>query len=310
MLAERTVIVTARSFGSGQADPEDLLRRAGLGVVRGDAAHDLAALEGPLVTAEGWIAGTSPITAAHLDLAPRLRVIARYGVGLDSVDLVEAARRGITVTNTPSANADAVADLSIGLILVLLRSVIAADAAFRRGDGKPVVGRELGASTVGIVGYGAIGRRVRRRLEGFGAVVVAHDPFLTQADVPLLDLVTLASRSDVITLHAPAGEAPLIDATVLGLVKRGAMLVNVAREALVDVAAVEEALRDGRLGGYATDVMESRSGSLLQMPNVVATAHIASHTVDAIDRMGLESAASCVRILGTAASEQGAGQGP
>lgn len=299
MAAERTVVVTARSFGSGEADPEDVLRRAGLRVVRGNPAHELAALEEPLSAAEGWIAGTAPITAAHLDLAPRLRIIARYGVGIDSVDLAEAARRGIVVTNTPSANADAVADLAMGLILVLLRSVVAADAAFRRGDHKPVVGRELGTSTVGIVGYGAIGRRVRRRLEGFGSMVVAHDPFVTVADVPLLDLETLVARSDVITLHAPAGTVPLVDATVLGRVKRGAMLVNVARDALVDAAAVEEALRDGRLGGYATDVMESRSEILLAMPNVVATAHIASHTVDAIDRMGLESAASCVRILGT-----------
>lgn len=303
MAAERTVVVTARSFGSGEADPEDVLRRAGLRVVRGNPAHELAALEEPLSAAEGWIAGTAPITAAHLDLAPRLRIIARYGVGLDSVDLAEAARRGIVVTNTPSANADAVADLAMGLILVLLRSVVAADAAFRRGDHKPVVGRELGTSTVGIVGYGAIGRRVRRRLEGFGSMVVAHDPFVTVADVPLLDLETLVARSDVITLHAPAGTVPLVDATVLGRVKRGAMLVNVAREALVDAVAVEEALRDGRLGGYATDVMESRSKTLLAMPNVVATAHIASHTVDAIDRMGLESAASCVRILGTASPD-------
>lgn len=303
MPAERTVLVTARSFGSGEADPEQVLRRAGLRVVRGDPGHELAALEEPLATAEGWIAGTAPITTAHLDLAPCLRVIARYGVGLDSVDLAEAARRGIVVTNTPSANADAVADLAIGLILVLMRSVVAADAAFRRGDHKPVVGRELGASTVGIVGYGSIGRRVRRRLEGFGSVVVAHDPFVMEADVPLLDLGTLVARSDVITLHAPAGTVPLVDTAVLGLVKRGAMLVNVAREALVDVAAVEEALRDGRLGGYATDVMASRSEALLAMPNVVATAHIASHTVDAIDRMGLESAASCVRVLGTASTE-------
>lgn len=300
MAAERTVVVTARSFGSGEADPEDVLRQAGLRVVRGNPAHEVVALEEPLATAEGWIAGTAPITAAHLDLAPHLRIIARYGVGLDSVDLAEAARRGIVVTNTPSANADAVADLAIGLILVLMRSVVAADAAFRRGDHKPVVGRELGASTVGIVGYGSIGRRVRRRLEGFGSVVVAHDPFVAEADVPLLDLEALVAKSDVITLHAPAGTLPLVDAAVLGLVKRGAMLVNVAREALVDVTAVEEALRDGRLGGYATDVMESRSEALLAMPNVVATAHIASHTVDAIDRMGLESAASCVRVLGTA----------
>ncbi|MER7083214.1 hydroxyacid dehydrogenase, partial [Saccharopolyspora kobensis] len=116
-----TVLVTSRSFGSGAVPCADELTAAGLRVVRGSTVHDPAELAGPLAEAVAWIAGTAPITDEHLAAAPRLKVIARYGVGVDSVDLAAAARRGITVTNTPGANSEAVADLTIALLLAALR---------------------------------------------------------------------------------------------------------------------------------------------------------------------------------------------
>jgi D-3-phosphoglycerate dehydrogenase len=155
------VLVTTRSFGTGAADPAAELRGAGLDVVRGDPAHDPAQLGGPLERAVAWIAGAAPIGADLLDLAPRLRVLARFGTGVDAVDVAAAAARDVVVTRTPGANADSVADHAVTLMLAALRHLVAADRAVRAGSWRaPARGRELGALTVGIVGYGAVGRGV------------------------------------------------------------------------------------------------------------------------------------------------------
>lgn len=297
---DRTVLVTTRSFGGGDEDPEALLRSEGLSVVRADPGHELAALMPHLARAEGWIAGTAPIGAEHLDAAPMLRIVARYGVGVDSVDLDAARRRGVIVTNTPSANAEAVADLTIGLALAALRGIVEGDRAVRAGHWSGRVGRELGECTVGIVGYGRIGRAVHRRLNGFGSRVVAHDPYVVDVDIPLVPLAELVRVADIVTLHAPATPKPLIDGTLLTAMRPGAILVNTARAALIDEAAVAELLRTGRLGALATDVLstEERGRSpLLDAPNVIVTPHIAGQSVQAVDRMGMSAARECVRVL-------------
>lgn len=294
---EPLVLITARSFGTGRADPDEILRRAGLRTVRGDPKHDLDALAPHLAVASGWIAGTAPICEEHLARAPFLRLIARYGVGTDSVDLGAASRRSVVVTNTPGANAAAVADLAIGLMLAVLRRIVDADTVVRAGEQRPFLGRELGMCTVGIIGYGTIGRLVRARLAGFGSTVVAHDPYQVAADVPLLELSDLARIADVVTLHAPGANRPIVDTDFVSTLQPGGVIVNTARASLVDERAVLEALRSGHLAGFATDVLEPHSSELLRAPNVVATPHIGGHTTEAIDRMGLEAAAACVRFL-------------
>ncbi|MGH2429786.1 MAG: phosphoglycerate dehydrogenase [Candidatus Limnocylindria bacterium] len=300
MVENRTVLVTTRSFGAGDEDPEALLRAAGLSVVRGDPGHELVMLLPHLARAEGWIAGTAPIGAVHLEAAPMLRIVARYGVGVDSIDLDAARRRGVAVTNTPGANTEAVADLTIGVALAALRGIVEGDRAVRAGDWSGMVGRELGECTVGIVGYGQIGRAVHRRLSGFGSRVVAHDPFAAAVDIPLVSLAELVRMSDIVTLHAPATSRPLIDGTLLTAMRPGAILLNMARAVLVDEAAAAELLRTGRLGALATDVLstEDRGRSpLLDAPNVILTPHIGGQSVQAVDRMGMGAARECVRVL-------------
>jgi D-3-phosphoglycerate dehydrogenase / 2-oxoglutarate reductase len=297
------VLVTPWSFGSGDADPEAELRAAGLDVVRGEPDHDLAALAEPLGRAVAWIASASPVRAEHLDAAPRLRVIARFGTGTDAVDLAAAAARGIVVARTPGANAESVADHAVGLMLAALRHLVAADRAVRAGEWRPPArGRELGALTVGIVGYGAVGRAVARRVRaGFGSRVLAHDPFLTAADgAQLVGLEDLLAAADVISLHLPASDAPLVDATLLARVRPGAVLVNTARGSLLDEDAVADALRSGRLGAVAVDVLADEPATdspLLAAPNVTVTPHLAALTTQAIDRMGMESVAEVLRVL-------------
>ena len=302
-----SVVVTARSFGSGDADPASLLRKAGLMVAHADPAHDHAALEETLSTAVAWIAGTSPVDARHLAAAPNLKIVARHGTGYDAVDLAAAARRGVLVTNTPGANAEAVADHTVGLMLAALRHLVAGARASREGVRPVLRGRELGALAVGIVGFGYIGRAVARRLiGGFGSRVLAYDPYIAAERVreagvePVGDLSGLARVADVLTLHMPGGGGAVVDAAFLSHMRPGAVLINTARGELLDEEAVAGALAEGRLAAAAVDVLASEpatSSPLLDAPNAIVTPHVAAQTTQAIDRMGMMAAEEVVRVL-------------
>jgi shikimate dehydrogenase len=293
-----TVLVTSRSFGGGTARCEQRLIDAGLTVVRGSIAHDLDELRPVLAETVAWIAGTGPVTREHLEAAPALRLIARYGVGTDNVDLDAASRHGVAVTNTPGANSEAVADLTIGLLLAALRGIVPAAREGTARPGAPHRGRDLGALTVGIAGFGRIGRAVARRLEGFGTRVLFHDPFV-EGGVPSLD--DLAERCDAVTLHAPGGSLR-IGAEWLARARPGLVLVNTARADLVDERAVAASMLDGRLGAYAADVL---GGDGLRAPEladrVLITPHIGSHTVEAVDRMSESTTDAVLKALGLGA---------
>jgi D-3-phosphoglycerate dehydrogenase len=303
-MSEETVLVTSRSFGSGQVPVEQRLSAAGLRVVRGSTVHELSELRPHLADAVGWIAGTAPVTANHLDAAPRLRVLARYGVGVDNVDLAAASARGVVVTNTPAANSDAVADLAVALLLAALRGLPAGDRAVRAGSWQVRRGRELGLLTLGVLGLGRIGQGVARRVRGFGTTVLGHDPFLdparfTELGVRPVESGELARTCDAVTLHAPGGRL-LVDRAWLAQAKPGLLLVNTARADLVDEQAVADALRSGRLAAYAADTLTTESGhdsSPLLAPDladrVVLTPHLGAQTTEAVDRMGA-TAAGCV----------------
>ena len=291
------VLVTSRSFSTGDLDLAGELTAAGCRIVTGPSSHHLDVLEPLLADATAWIAGTGPVTAAHLDAAPGLRIVARYGVGVEAVDLAAAAERGVLVTNTPGANTGAVADHALALVLAALRDVAAGDRGVRAGRWAVQRTRELGALTVGIVGLGRIGRAVAARFSGFGSTLLGFDPWVRPADLqPLgiesVDLDTLARRSDVISLHAP-GEEVVVDARLLDLVRPDLVLVNTARATLVDEAALATALRAGRLRRYASDVLGSEAGAQANplladdlLDRTLFTPHSAAQTVQAVDGMG------------------------
>ncbi len=294
----RGVLVTSRSFGSGASEPKKDLEQAGLEVIRGTHTHDLEDLAAVLGRCVAWIAGTGSITEEHLDAAPGLRVIARYGVGVDAVDLEAARRREVRVTNTPGANTGAVADHTIALLLALLRGV---GVPRTPGGSETVPPRELGALRVGLVGFGRIGREVAQRLRGFGSQVVVHDPVIDpddarRAGVTMADLVDLATSSDVVSLHRPGGEV-VVDRSLLASFGPSTLLVNVARADLVDEASIAEALQEGMLGGYATDVVAEPGGPLSRAPRVLVTDHVAAQTREAIDRMGQATVEEVLRAL-------------
>jgi D-3-phosphoglycerate dehydrogenase len=309
-----TVLVTSRSFGSGSLDLAGGLAASGHEVLRGPADHDLASLAPLLADAVAWIAGTGPVTAAHLDLAPQLAVVARYGVGVEAVDLAAAAARGVVVTNTPGANSDAVADHVLALLLSAARHVCAGDRRVRQQDWRVVRGRELGAMTVGIWGFGRIGQGVARRLSGFGSRVLACDPWLDAGRAAALGVAPataadLATRCDAVSLNAPGGTL-LAGSGWLDTVRPGLLLVNAARADLVDEAAVADSLRTGRLGGYAADTLAGDAGAhaspLLAADladRVTITPHLGAQTVEAVDAMGRLAVEAVLDVLAGRAPE-------
>jgi D-3-phosphoglycerate dehydrogenase len=309
---DAAVVVTSRSFSSGDYDATGALESEGLRVVRADTGHHLDRITDDLSSAVAWIAGTSVISAEHLDAAPKLQLIARYGVGVDSVDLEAAADHGVAVTNTPNASTDAVADLTIGLMLSALRSIPAGDRKVRQGDWSTIRGKELGSTTVGVLGFGRIGQAVARRLSGFGCRVIAHDPWLDPSVIreagvePAASALDVARESDVVTVHTPGGAA-VITADWLAHCRQELVLVNAARATAVDESAVVDAVRDGRIRSYATDTPANEhvqsSSALLAgdlADRTIVTPHLGAQTVDAVDRMGrgtVEAVLALVRGL-------------
>lgn len=304
-----TVVITSRSFSSGAVDLTGRLERAGLEVVRAATNHDLEALRDPLAHAVAWVAGTAPVTKAHFALAPELRVVARYGVGVDAVDLAAARAAGVVVTNTPGANSEAVAEHAISLLMAALRAVASGDMRVRAGQWSVTRGRQLRGCTAAVVGFGRIGRGVAERLAGLGCRVIVHDPFVADADILATGyspatLPQVRDEADVVSLHAPGG-AVVIDDAWAAQARPGQTIVNTARADLVDEAAVAAGLRSGRLFAFAADTLASEAGEAGESPllsadlidRVVVTPHLGAQTIEAVDGMGTMAVDEVLAVL-------------
>ena len=304
-----TVVVTSRSFSSGGIDLVARLQDAGLSVVRASATHDLDELRPALQEAVAWIAGTGPVTAAHLEAAPTLRIVARYGTGVDAVDLAAAADAGVVLTNTPGANSEAVAEHTIALLFALLRGVPAGDRRVRRGDWSVSRGRQLAGSVAGVVGLGRIGRGTTRRLTALGCDVLAHDPYATEDDVLAAGarpagLAQLRTTASVVSLHAPGGST-VVDEAWLSDCPADQVVVNTARADLVDETAVARALHQGRLAGYAADTLAAEAAGDSASPlraedladRVLITPHLGAQTREAVDTMGTLAVDDVLAVL-------------
>jgi D-3-phosphoglycerate dehydrogenase len=257
--------------------------------------------------------GYIQVTRAFLEAAaPRLKVVAVHGVGTDHVDLAAATAQGVLVFNTPAALTESVADLTVALLLALLRRVVAADQAVRAGEWDrkytDLVGVELAGKTVGIVGLGRIGAAVAHRLRGFGVTLQYHDA-LRRRDVEAalgirrVDLDTLCATSDIITLHVPFTPQTrhLISQRVFSLMKAGVYLLNLARGQIIEEAALIAALRSGKVAGAAVDVFNEepprRDHPLLAFKNVVVTPHLGATTQEALQKMALQAAEGVLTVF-------------
>ena len=248
------------------------------------------------------VRSATDVNAKLIDSTQKLRVIGRAGVGVDNVDADAATRKGIVVMNTPGANAIAVAEHTIGLMISLARFIPKADQTTRAGkwEKKSLQGTELKAKTLGIIGLGRVGVEVARRAKAFGMKVLAYDPFVSQQlardlEIELGDLDTLYASSDYISLHVglTPQTAGMINAASIAKMKKGVRLVNCARGELIDDLALLEALNSGQVAGAALDVFTQeppKENALLAAPNVIATPHIAGSTNEAQELVGVQIA--------------------
>jgi D-3-phosphoglycerate dehydrogenase len=279
-------------------------------VIYNPVARPLSALElSPLVKeADGYIAGLDQIDSYVLEAASKLKVIARYGVGVDRVDVEAATKRGIVVTNTPGANSVAVAELTIALMLALGRQICRSDQATRSGEWPRYSGVGLRGKTVGLVGFGAIGREVASRLKAFGCRILIADPCVGPEcadtyEVQLVPLEELLASSDFVSLHAALNSSTsgMVDHAFLRKMKQGAFVVNTARGELIDEEALRLALEKGHLRGAALDCFRKEppppDHPLLRLPQVIVTPHTASHTDEATNAMGWMSLEACLAVL-------------
>jgi D-3-phosphoglycerate dehydrogenase len=253
------------------------------------------------------IAGTEPISDKVMARATKLRLISRVGIGLDSVDLLAAERRGIRVSYTPDAPAPAVAELTIALMLSLLRGVHVANLQLHAGKWQRIFGRRIAEVTVGIIGVGRIGARVLRRIPAFGMPrVLANDinpqlKFDPNLKIEWVGKEDIYRQADLLSLHVPLtpNTKNMIRREQLMMMKPDALLINCARGGLVNEADLAAVLKSGHLGGAAIDVFEHEpySGELCEIERCLLTAHMGSMSVDCRTRMEIEATEEAVRFL-------------
>jgi D-3-phosphoglycerate dehydrogenase len=283
----------------------ELLRAEDGWTVDARPGRKAAALAIDLTDADGLLVrSATKVDRTLIDAAPGLRIIARAGTGVDNVDVAAASARGILVVNAPGANSISVAEHACALMLALARSVPAADRAMKeeRWEKKRFLGNELRGKTLGVAGLGRIGQEVAQRARAFGMRVVAHDPYIAKdvaADlsVDLMSLDQMCATADYLTLHLPSTPETkhLFNDDRFSRCKAGIRLINTARGELIDEAALRRALEQGIVAGAALDVFETEppaDWALAQMPQVIATPHIAASTEEAQELVGIETAAT------------------
>ena len=287
----------------GLAEEGQALLRAEAEVTEGASAAALRGAEALIVRSR------TRVDAALLTRTPRLKVVGRAGAGVDSIDLDAARAAGVIVVNAPEAVTEAAAEHALALMLALARRIPTADAALRRGKWikSELLGIELGGRTLGLVGFGRIGRALGRKAAALGMRVLATSPSLDDATARAhgaerAPLERLLAEADIVSLHVPLDESTrgLIDRRALGRMKPGALLISTARGGVVDEEALLEALEQGRLAGAALDVFATEPpgrSPLLEHPAVVATPHVAAQTVEAQRRAACDIATEILAAL-------------
>jgi D-3-phosphoglycerate dehydrogenase / 2-oxoglutarate reductase len=270
---------------------------------------DEDAVVAALVNADGLLVRVGTLSQNILERLPKLRVVALHGVGVDQVDVEAATGLGIWVSNVPGGNSQAVVEFTLGMMIAMLRRLPAGDAGLRSGvgwDASRYLGYELGGKTVGLVGYGNIGKQVAAVLQALGATLIATRRGEAQGrdgGVTFVPLEMLLQTSDIVSLHLPlTGETrSLVDERAISMMKPGSYLVNMARGPIVDQHALVAALKSGHLAGAALDVFETEppdfQSPLFLMPNVVLAPHMAGSTHEALATIARRAASDIRRVL-------------
>jgi D-3-phosphoglycerate dehydrogenase len=307
-----TILIESRPFCAFDRKPLEQLKNAGLILIdmRGSGVEHVAFVEA-LKTAEIILCGNDlKVNDAVLDMAPRVKAIAKQGAGLDTVDIAAATRRGLPVFHTPGANNQAVADHTFAMILCLARRILFCDRSLRekRWEHTKIMGLEIWNKTLGLIGLGAIGRCVALRAKGFQMRVLGHDPFwpeefAAEHAIERVSVEELLKASDIVSIHAPLTpeNRGLINARTLKWMKSTALLINAARGGIINEDDLYQALKSRVIAGAGIDVFEKEppgDSPLLELENVVLTPHTAAFTYEGMNNMSVSIVEQIIDFCG------------
>ena len=304
------VLITTVPFGDKDRLPLELLESSNIDYVINPLGKKLTEdeLAEMITDFDAIIAGTEQITAKVMDRATNLKMISRVGIGLDSVDLIAAKERGIKVSYTPDAPSPAVAELTMGLMLSLLRSIHVSNIELHEGEWKRFFGRRISEVTIGIIGVGRIGSRVIRRTKPFGTPRFLVNDINTSERSDLLDFKLdwvskekIYKEADIISIHTPLTSATknmIIKDNLLSM-KKDAVIINTARGGIINEQDLYEVMQEGHLSGAAIDVFdfEPYKGRLQEIKRCILTAHMGSMSVDCRSRMEIEATEEVIRFI-------------
>jgi len=303
------ILITPRSFASFSDKPLKILTERGYEIKRNNTGRPYRKEEmlKLIRDIDGIIIGIDELGAEIIKEANELKVISKYGIGLDNIDINMATNRKIVVTNTPTANVDAVADLTFGLILSLARRVPEADRKTKSGKWGKIIGKSVWEKTIGIVGLGKIGKQVVKRAKGFEMNILVFDivkdkKFAQKYGIKYVNLEKLLRKSDYISIHIPLSDATrgMISYEELEKMKKDAFLINTSRGGIVDEEALYDALRINKIRGAALDVYKNeplQETPLKELDNVIMTPHIGAYTEEAIENMSIQAAQNLIDVL-------------
>ncbi|WP_434629407.1 phosphoglycerate dehydrogenase [Thermoanaerobacterium thermosaccharolyticum] len=303
----KKILITPRSFGSIAKEPFEMLKD--YEILKNETGHPLNEneLKELIKDVDGVIVGIDKLTKDVLNKAEKLKVITKYGVGLDNIDVDYAKKLGIKITYTPGANKDSVADLVFALMLGLSRDLLKLDSTVRNNKWNKIIGTEVYGKTIGIIGTGNIGKCVAKRAKGFDMNILAYDinkdyKYAEEIGMKYVDLETLLKESDYITLHIPltSDMHHLIDEKELDMMKPTAYIINTSRGEIINEEALYKALKEKRIAGAALDVYEVEppvNNKFLQLENVILSPHCGASTKDAIFRMSMMAVEGLKSVL-------------
>ncbi|MCG1013191.1 phosphoglycerate dehydrogenase [Tepidanaerobacter sp. GT38] len=303
------ILITPRSFGKSSSKPLDLLKEKGYEVVQNPYGRIMTRQEmmKHIVDVDGIIVGVDPLDREVLACGKRLKAISKYGVGTDNIDVEYAKEKNIPVMRTVGANAEAVADFTFALMLAVARRIVEIDAGCRKLNWNKITSIEVHGKTLGLIGLGAIGKKVARRAAGFDMKVLAFDTFKDEVyakenGITYVTLEELLKESDFISLHLPLTDETrnLISYEQFKMMKPMAVIVNTARGGIIDENALLWALKEKRIWGAGIDVFEEeppKNSELLKMDNIVIGSHCAASTYEAIEKMGMMAAENLIECL-------------
>ena len=303
------ILTTPRSYGKNMPELFEQLEAAGYEVVKNTSGGILEREEMKRLIADcdGIIVGVDPLDADVLACASKLRAVAKYGVGVDTIDLDYCKAHNIKVSRTVGANSEAVADYAMTLMMAVARKAVLIDRKCRKLDWSKISTRDVSHATLGLFGLGAIGKHVAKRAQGFGMKVLAYDPYWPEEyakanDIEQADAETIFRNADFISLHLPLMESTknFVGEKEIAMMKKDAVIINTARGGLIDEAALLKALKEERIYGAGIDAFAHEppeDEAWFELDNVVIGSHCAASTTGATQNMGRMATENLLRDL-------------